>query len=81
MFTLFHRFTGVHARCRKVRSLFLSLAVSSSPWLWSGAVLADDKPAFDSKEDVIYSRKLGSALTMDVFTPKANANGAAPIRN
>ena len=31
----------------------------------------------DRKEDVIYGRKFGSALTMDVFTPKANANGAA----
>jgi acetyl esterase/lipase len=30
-------------------------------------------------EDVIYGRKHGVALTMDVFTPKANANGAAVV--
>jgi acetyl esterase/lipase len=29
--------------------------------------------------DVIYGRKLGIALTMDVFQPKENANGAAVI--
>jgi acetyl esterase/lipase len=40
---------------------------------------ADDPAAYDRKEDVIYGRKYGSALTMDVFTPKANANGAAVI--
>src|SRR6476620_1919991 len=27
------------------------------------------------QEDVIYGRKDGMALTMDVFTPKQNANG------
>jgi acetyl esterase/lipase len=29
--------------------------------------------------DVIYGRKLGMALTMDVFKPNANANGAAVV--
>ena len=38
-----------------------------------------DEPAFDRKEDVIYARKFGTALTMDVFTPKAKANGAAVV--
>jgi acetyl esterase/lipase len=38
-----------------------------------------DEPAFDRKEDVIYGRKFGTALTMDVFTPKAKANGAAIV--
>jgi acetyl esterase/lipase len=35
--------------------------------------------AFTRKEDVIYGRKFGTALTMDVFTPKQNVNGAAVI--
>jgi acetyl esterase/lipase len=35
--------------------------------------------AFDRKTDVVYGRKYGMALTMDVFTPKANANGAAIV--
>ena len=34
-----------------------------------------DGPAFDRKEDVIYGRKFGTALTMDVFTPKSKSNG------
>ena len=35
-----------------------------------------EQPAFDRKEDVIYGRKFGTALTMDVFTPARNRNGA-----
>jgi acetyl esterase/lipase len=34
---------------------------------------------FDRTRDVIYGRKSGMALTMDVFTPKKDANGAALI--
>jgi acetyl esterase/lipase len=40
--------------------------------------LGDDSPAVDHKVDVIYGRKFGTALTMDVFTPK-KANGAAVV--
>jgi acetyl esterase/lipase len=41
---------------------------------------ADDKgPEFSRKEDVVYGRKHGMALTMDVFTPKSNPNGAGII--
>lgn len=51
-------------------------------WAWvclAGApILADDKP-FTRTEDVIYGRKFGLALTMDVFTPKAKTNGAGVI--
>jgi acetyl esterase/lipase len=39
---------------------------------------AADEPAAARKEDVIYGRKYGTALTMDVFTPK-RANGAAVV--
>jgi acetyl esterase/lipase len=37
-----------------------------------------DEPGYDRKE-VIYGRKFGTALTMDVFTPKKGANGAGVI--
>ena len=30
-------------------------------------------------EDIIYARKFGTALTMDIFTPEKNANGAGVI--
>jgi acetyl esterase/lipase len=36
-------------------------------------------PKFDRTEDVIYGRKFGTALTMDVFVPKEKANGAGVI--
>lgn len=44
----------------------------------SAAPRADD-PAFTRTEDVIYGRKFGTALTMDVFRPNENANGAAIV--
>jgi acetyl esterase/lipase len=40
---------------------------------------AADDVTFSRREEVIYGRKFGMALTMDVFTPKENANGAAVI--
>jgi acetyl esterase/lipase len=40
---------------------------------------ADDAPNYQRTEDVIYGRKYGMALTLDVFKPKQNANGAAVI--
>jgi acetyl esterase/lipase len=51
----------------------ISLAVISSVAVHAG------EPGFDRKEDVIYGRKFGTALTMDVFTPKHNANRAAVV--
>jgi acetyl esterase/lipase len=36
-------------------------------------------PAYTHTEDVIYGRKFGTALTMDVFRPKKDANGAAIV--
>ena len=45
----------------------------------SASTFAADEPSFTRKEDVIYARKYGTALTMDVFTPKKNANGAAIV--
>jgi acetyl esterase/lipase len=37
------------------------------------------EPTFNRKEDVIYGRKYGTALTMDVFTPQKNAKGVGVI--
>jgi acetyl esterase/lipase len=38
-----------------------------------------DEPSFNRKEDEIYGRKHGTALTMDVFTPKKDAKGIGLI--
>ncbi len=59
----------------------------ASLWLLIGWVLlrggigslAAEGDNFTRKEDVIYGRKFGMALTMDVFTPTGKANGAAAI--
>jgi acetyl esterase/lipase len=55
--------------------------------LWTSLVLvlltsnlqAADEPNYTRKEDVIYGRKFGMALTLDVFTPKKDPNGAGII--
>ena len=52
---------------------FLSLALLVAiPW-------PSTRPAVDRKEDVIYGRKFGMALTMDVYVPKAKKNGAGIV--
>jgi acetyl esterase/lipase len=40
---------------------------------------AADEIGYNRQEDVIYGRKYGVALTMDVFTPNKDANGAGII--
>ena len=40
---------------------------------------AEAPPEFTRQRDVIYGRKAGLALTMDVFTPKRNARGVGLI--
>src|SRR5947209_12569212 len=54
--------------------LFLAAAALA---LVSPAVAAD--PNFTRKEDVIYGRKYGLAMTLDVFTPTGTKNGAGVI--
>ena len=44
----------------------------------STTFVSADEP-FTRREDVIYGRKFGTALTMDVFTPKEKPNRAAVI--
>src|SRR5262249_23300909 len=56
------------------RTLF-ALAVALS---LATPALAQD-PNFTRKEDVIYGRKWGTALTLDVFTPKEKANGKGVV--
>src|ERR1700676_4286763 len=43
------------------------------------AAQAKVEPPYTRQEDVIYGRKFGTALTMDVFTPKQGANGAGIV--
>lgn len=58
----------------------LRLALLALPLLLGLApAAAQPAPTYTRAEDVIYGRKFGTALTMDVFTPKAKANGAAVI--
>jgi acetyl esterase/lipase len=51
----------------------LALAISAT------LVGAGGEPTFKRQEDVIYGRKFGSVLTMDVFTPTGKTNGAAVV--
>jgi len=46
--------------------------------LLAGSVTRAEE-SYTRKEDVIYGRKFGTALTMDVFTPNQAANGAAVV--
>ena len=41
--------------------------------------VAADEPSYTRSEDVIYGRKFGLALTLDVFQPKQNKNGAVVV--
>jgi acetyl esterase/lipase len=43
------------------------------------AVFPDGAPKPTRQQDVVYGRKYGTALTMDVFTPAAKANGVGVI--
>jgi acetyl esterase/lipase len=52
--------------------LIAALAIPAS-------TLLAQEPAYTRQEDVIYGRKYGTALTLDVFKPKENANGAAVV--
>ncbi|MGD9722502.1 MAG: alpha/beta hydrolase fold domain-containing protein [Pirellulales bacterium] len=60
---------------RYIKCFLLSLVGLLAPAM----VRAADDETFTRREDVIYGRKFGMALTMDVFTPKQKPNGAAII--
>ena len=55
--------------------IIFSLTISFMP---QGSRAADG-PAFTRTQDVVYGRKVGTALTMDVFTPRKDANGLGVI--
>lgn len=56
-----------------VRYYLVVVAVIASPL---GAMA---QPNYTRTDDVIYGRKYGLAMTMDIFTPKENANGRGVI--
>ncbi|MDR3633488.1 MAG: alpha/beta hydrolase [Isosphaeraceae bacterium] len=60
---------------RRVALLFVLTAIGLS----SSTGSADDGITFVRDQDVIYGRKYGTALTMDVFRPKSRVNGAAVV--
>jgi acetyl esterase/lipase len=52
------------------------LVLAALPLILIGPTLrADDEKPYERTEDVIYGRKHGTALTMDVFQPKENRKG------
>ncbi len=56
-----------------VLNLFLAIGLFQTP------PARADEPGYDRKEDVVYGRKYGTALTMDVIAPKTNANGVGLV--
>ena len=60
---------------RRAASILVALATITT----AAPIGRADDPSFTRREDVIYGRKYGTALTMDVFTPKKEANGAAVV--
>jgi acetyl esterase/lipase len=61
------------------RALFALLIGFQVMGIAAEAARAGDEAAFTRKEDVIYGRKFGTALTMDVIIPSKEANGAAVV--
>src|SRR3954451_9170553 len=47
--------------------------------LTTATLARSETSEYTRTEDVIYGRKFGTALTMDVFRPKSGANGAAIV--
>lgn len=60
------------------KALEMSITEARYPDRLDDAAFADPRP-YTRRRDVIYGHKSGVALTMDVFTPKKNANGAAVV--
>lgn len=59
--------------------LLLAAALTSGPAWAQDPKPADSTASYTRREDVIYGRKHGMALTLDVFTPKQNAKGLGVI--
>ncbi|MFO0907818.1 MAG: alpha/beta hydrolase [Isosphaeraceae bacterium] len=61
----------------RARILFLLCILPS--FLHGANLPAQEKTPFTRQEDVVYGRKFGTALTLDVFKPKEKANGLGLI--
>lgn len=59
--------------------LFATFALTAAMLLFGCSISRAQDWGYTRQQDVIYARKAGSALTMDVFTPKNGANGAGVI--
>jgi acetyl esterase/lipase len=59
-------------------SLLLLIILSTAPAITRAADAPPNLP-FTRQQDIVYARKFGTALTLDVFTPTAPPNGAAII--
>src|SRR4051794_24768080 len=57
----------------------LTLFVLANQVFLAQPTRAADEATYTRTEDVIYGRKYGTALTMDVFRPKTNPNGAGVV--
>ncbi len=66
----------MHAR--STCTLLVSIALAGAAHAQNKDVKNTEAPAFERQRDVVYGRKFGTALTMDVFTPKT-ANGKGVI--
>ena len=60
------------------KALEMALTEVRYPDHLDAAAFADPRP-YTRRHDVIYGHKSGVALTMDVFTPRKEANGAAVV--
>ncbi|MDR3622187.1 MAG: alpha/beta hydrolase [Paludisphaera borealis] len=64
---------------KRSQIFLVSLFLSATALIGPGTIQAADDADFTRTQDVVYGRKHGMALTMDVFTPKEKANGAAVV--
>jgi acetyl esterase/lipase len=79
MFIFFKMSPTLRNDLMKIPTAWLCGALAAMTLCGGPVLIAAEGDAFTRREDVIYGRKFGSALTMDVFTPKENANGGAVI--
>lgn len=59
--------------------MFRSLLAVISAVALAAPAVAQPKDNFTRTDDVVYGRKFGTALTLDVYAPKENANGKGVI--
>jgi acetyl esterase/lipase len=62
-----------------VAAVLASICLAPAHPNTAAAAAAADDQRYTRQQDVVYGRKFGVALTMDVFTPKQDANGAAAV--